>query len=173
MLHVCCAPCSTHVIQELKKDFDVTCFFYGPNIQPRDEYLRRMRESERYCRELGINFIEGKYDTDRWFEATKGHENDAEGGERCSICQRLRLRRTALRASEFGFRWFATTLTISPHKDARRINKMGEEIAGEYSLNFLARDFKKMHGFQKSVRMSRELGMYRQTYCGCIFSRRK
>ena len=130
-----------------------------------------MGESRDYCARLGIDFIEGEYETSKWFEATKGHEHDDEGGERCSICHRLRLEKTASKARESGYDWFTTTLTISPHKDATAINEIGEEVAKEYGINFLARDFKKMHGFQKSVRMSKELGMYRQDYCGCIFSR--
>jgi predicted adenine nucleotide alpha hydrolase (AANH) superfamily ATPase len=173
LLHVCCAPCSTHVIEELKKEYDLTCFFYGPNIHPEDEYTRRMEESRDYCSKLGIEFIEGEYESLEWFQAVKGHESDEEGGERCSICHGYRLEKTAEAAEESGFELFATTLTISPHKNSADINDIGKRIEEKVGVHFLARDFKKMHGFQKSVEMSKEHGMYRQDYCGCFFSQQR
>ncbi len=173
LLHVCCAPCSTHVIEELKNEYDLACFFYGPNVHPEDEYERRREESRRYCVGLGLPFIEGEYEPSIWLEITKGHEQDVEGGERCSICHRMRLKKTATKAKESGYEWFATTLTISPHKDAVDVNNTGREIGQEMGINFLERDFKKEHGFQRSVQMSKEHGMYRQDYCGCCFSQQR
>ncbi len=151
----------------------MACFFLGPNIHPEEEYHRRAKESREYCQKVGIRFIEGRYEPSEWFEAIKGHEHDEEGGERCSICYALRLRETASTAVDEGYEWFATTLTVSPHKNAEVINMIGEQIAGELGIRFLDRDFKKMHGFQRSVQMSKDLGMYRQDYCGCVFSRQK
>lgn len=173
MLHVCCAPCSTHVIEELREEHDLACFFYGPNIHPEEEYRRRAEESKEYCEKQGIRFIEGDYDSSQWFEIVKGHEDDEEGGERCSICYRLRLERTAKVAKDDGYEWFASTLTISPHKKADVINEIGEDIGKTVGVKFLARDFKKMQGFQRSVQMSKEHGLYRQDYCGCLFSQRQ
>jgi len=172
LLHTCCAPCSTHVIEELRGEYDLTCFFYGSNIHPEEEYERRAEESREYCGKQGIEFIEGEYDPSDWFEAIKGHEDDDEGGERCSICYSHRLTKTAEVARDGGYQWFATTLTISPHKKADVINEIGEEIGRSMEIGFLARDFKKMHGFQRSVEMSKKHGLYRQDFCGCVFSQR-
>lgn len=171
LLHVCCAPCSTHVIERLRKDFDITCYFYGPNIHPEEEYEKRAKESRDYCAEEGIRFLEGEYDASDWLEAVKGHEEDEEGGDRCIICYGYRLRNTAEMAKRRGCEWFATTLTISPHKSAKAINQIGSEIASDVGIMFLEEDFKKKDGFKKSVQMSKEHDLYRQAYCGCVFSK--
>ncbi len=172
LLHVCCAPCSTHVIDELKEEYDVTCYFYGPNIHPEEEYERRAEESREYCAGQGTAFIEGEYDVNSWLEAIKGHEEDEEGGERCKICYRFRLKRTAQTAKNMGFELFGTTLTVSPHKNADVINEIGVDIGTQAGVRFLEEDFKKRDGFKKGVQMSKEHGLYRQSYCGCMFSKR-
>jgi predicted adenine nucleotide alpha hydrolase (AANH) superfamily ATPase len=172
LLHVCCAPCSTHVIDKLREDHELACFFYGPNIHPKEEYVRRVQESKGYCDEQGIEFIEGEYDAENWLEAVKGHEDDDEGGDRCRICYRYRLLKTGTVAKNNGYDLFTTTLTISPHKDAEVINSIGEGIDNEIGMRFLSENFKKKHGYQISVQMSREHGLYRQDFCGCVFSQR-
>ncbi|MFQ5884417.1 MAG: epoxyqueuosine reductase QueH [Thermoplasmata archaeon] len=172
LLHVCCAPCSTHVIEKLRQYYDLTCYFYGPNIHPEEEYRRRAKEARDYCAGQGIAFMEGEYDVSSWLEAVKGHEEDEEGGDRCRICYRFRLQRTADMAKSEGYERFTTTLTISPHKDADVINEIGEEIRSECGVGFLSENFKKKHGYQISVQMSKEHGLYRQDFCGCVFSRR-
>ena len=134
LLHVCCAPCSTHAIDVLKERNDITLFFYNPNIEPINEYGLRLEEAERYAKELNLPLIAGDYDSIEWHNAVKGHENDAEGGERCSICFRYRLERTAQLAKEKGFELFATTLTVSPYKNAEIINKIGKELAENIAL---------------------------------------
>lgn len=168
LLHVCCAPCSTHVIETLKEDFDIVAYFYNPNIHPEEEYELR-REN---LKKLDVNLIEGRYDTAAWFEATKDYENELEGGARCELCYRLRMEEAARFAKENKFNYFATTLTISPHKSARVINSIGEELSKKYGVKFYSADFKKKNGFKKSVELSRKHGLYRQSYCGCVFSMR-
>ncbi|UCD92911.1 MAG: epoxyqueuosine reductase QueH [Methanobacteriota archaeon] len=172
MLHVCCAPCSTHVIEKLREDYDLTCYFYGPNIHPEEEYRRRLEEARDYCGSQGIAFVEGEYDASEWLEAVKGHEEDAEGGERCKICYEFRLKNTAEAARRLGFDPFTTTLTLSPHKKADVINEIGRQIGARTGIRFLEEDFKKMDGFKRSVQMSKDHGLYRQSYCGCEFSKR-
>ncbi|MCK5291212.1 MAG: epoxyqueuosine reductase QueH [Thermoplasmata archaeon] len=172
LLHVCCAPCSTHVIEKLKEDYELGCFFYGPNIHPEEEYEKRLKESRGYCANQGIEFLEGNYDKEDWLQAVKGHENDVEGGDRCRICYRYRLLRTAETAKNEGYDLFTSTLTVSPHKDAAIINEIGEEIGRSTDIIFLSENFKKEHGYQISVQMSRDRGLYRQDYCGCVFSQR-
>lgn len=172
LLHVCCAPCSTHVIERLREGFELTCYFYGPNIHPEEEYRKRADEARGYCEKRGIVFIEGEYDASSWLEAVKEHEEDEEGGERCKICYELRLTNTAEMARKMGFEWFGTTLTISPHKKADVINEIGSAIGTREGVNFLEEDFKKKNGYKESVRMSKEHGLYRQLYCGCKYSKR-
>lgn len=173
LLHICCAPCSTHVVEKLRDRYHVTGFFYNPNIHPRDEYERRMATAERYAANIGLELLEGEYDVERWMEATKGFEGEPEGGARCSLCYRLRLEETAKRARDEEFKYFATTLTISPRKKASIINPIGREIAEKYRLFFHEEDFKKKDGFKHSVEMSRVHELYRQDYCGCIYSRKE
>jgi predicted adenine nucleotide alpha hydrolase (AANH) superfamily ATPase len=172
LLHVCCAPCSTHVIEKLREDYELGCFFYGPNIHPEEEYEKRLKESREYCAAQGIEFLEGDYDSEVWLEAVKGHEDDEEGGGRCKICYRYRLQRTAEEAKNEGYDSFTTTLTVSPRKDADLINEIGEEIGESDDLTFITENFKKKHGYQISVQMSKDHGLHRQDYCGCVFSQR-
>ncbi|MFQ5816192.1 MAG: epoxyqueuosine reductase QueH [Candidatus Hydrothermarchaeaceae archaeon] len=171
LLHICCAPCSTHVVEKLMGSYDVTGFFYNPNIHPRDEYVHRLETARGYAGKIGVELLEGEYDVERWMEATRGYENEPEGGARCPICYRLRLEETAKRAKAGGYDYFATTLTISPHKKAAVINPIGMEMAEKYGVNFHGEDFKKKDGFGHSVEMSKEHGLYRQEYCGCVYSR--
>lgn len=171
LLHVCCAPCSTHVINELKKEYSLTAYFYNPNIHPEVEYSARLDEMRSYARRMGLKLLEGSYDVYGWFNATKGYENEKEGGRRCEICYALRMEGTASLAKENNFDYFATTLSISPHKKSEVINSIGEKLAEKYGVKFHSADFKKRDGFKKSVEMCKELGLYRQSYCGCIFSR--
>jgi predicted adenine nucleotide alpha hydrolase (AANH) superfamily ATPase len=172
LLHVCCAPCSTHVIEKLKEDYELGCYFYGPNIHPEEEYEKRLEESRDYCAAQGIELLEGEYDSEDWLEAVKGHEEDEEGEGRCKICYAFRLKRTAETANREGYDSFTTTLTVSPRKDADVVNSIGEEIGARGDVTFLSENFKKKHGYQISVQMSKDHGLYRQDYCGCVFSRR-
>ncbi|MFQ6136379.1 MAG: epoxyqueuosine reductase QueH [Candidatus Hydrothermarchaeales archaeon] len=173
LLHICCAPCSTHVIQTLKKDYEVTGYFYNPNIHPKEEYRHRLEEMRGFADKIGLETMDGEYEIKRWFKAVRGHEKDPEGGERCDICYYLRLKKTAKFAKENGFEYFTTTLSISPHKEAKVINSMGDEISKRCGIKFYSADFKKRDGFKKSVELSKEYDLYRQDYCGCIFSKKE
>jgi len=168
LLHSCCATCSPYVIKVLTKDFRPTIYYYNPNIHPYEEYLRRRLDIEGYVRSIGLDFIEGEYDKYRWDYMTQGLEHELEGGARCEICFKLRLNKVALYAVNNGFKWFATTLTVSPHKNSRLINRICEELAEDYGINYYKADFKKHDGFKISVRMAKELDFYHQDYCGCL-----
>lgn len=170
LLHVCCAPCLPHVIDLLKVNFEVSSYFYDPNIHPEEEYLFRLEEMRRFSSQIGLSFIPAEYDHDRWFELTRGRENDREGGERCGICFKMRLERAVQFAKENNYNYFATVLTISPHKNATVINRIGLELSEKYGVNFYEADFKKRDGFKTSVQKGKEYGLKRQNYCGCIFS---
>ena len=180
LLHSCCGPCSTAVIERLVDDYDITVFFYNPCITDREEYERRkenqIRFIEYYNLHLGgtakVNFIEGDYDPETYFDAVKGHEAEPEGGSRCTICFTQRLETTAEAAKLGGFPLFTTTLTVSPHKNYPLISAIGKRAAEEYGVEFLDLDFKKKAGFQRSIQMSKEYELYRQHYCGCEFSKR-
>ena len=180
LLHSCCGPCSTAVVERLVDEFDVTVFFYNPCITEEDEYQRRraaqMDFIEKFNRENAgkarLWFLEGSYRPAEFFAAVKGLENEPEGGARCRVCFRQRLEKTAEMASMSGFDYFTTTLTVSPHKDYKQISVLGRELAMRYALTFLDRDFKKKDGFRRSVELSRKYGLYRQDYCGCIYSKR-
>ena len=176
LLHSCCAPCSSYVLEYLSGYFEITDFFYNPNITDRDEYHHRAEELRRLigCMPLknSVIFAEGPYDPDIFFQAVKGLEKEKEGGERCFACYELRMRRAAELAAESGCDYFTTTLSISPLKNAEKINEIGERLAGEYGVRHLPSDFKKKGGYQRSVELSREYDLYRQNYCGCVFSRR-
>ncbi len=170
-MHICCAPCATHCINLLKEmGYDVIGFFYNPNIHPAKEYEKRKNELEKLRKYFGIEIIEGEYDVKGWFEKIKGYEKEKEGGKRCEICYKIRLEETAKIARELGIKYFTTTLTISPWKDSRKIFRIGNEISKKYDVKFLEIDFKKNDGFKKSVELSKKFKMYRQKYCGCIFS---
>lgn len=170
LLHVCCAPCASYVIKLLQADYDITAYFYNPNIYPDEEYDRRFLEVKRYLVKIKLPFISEAYDQENWFNLVKGHENDPEKGDRCTICYKMRLEKTVQYAKENGFDLFATDLSISPHKDAKRINKIGKELEEKHGIKFLKADFKKQEGFKKSLIISKEEGFYRQDYCGCIYS---
>ncbi|MEJ2744754.1 MAG: epoxyqueuosine reductase QueH [bacterium] len=172
LLHICCAPCSTHVINLLSETYDVTGYFYNPNIHPESEYRLRLTELERHCSHCNITLIPSIYQPQDWHAAAAGYEAEPEGGARCVICFRLRLEETARTAAIHQFERIATTLSISPHKDAALINRIGAEAADHRRLQFHKADFKKGNGYGESCRLSRALGFYRQSYCGCIFSKR-
>lgn len=171
LLHTCCAPCSTHVLEMLKEFFELTLYFYDPNIHPREEYEVRRDEMKDYAEKGLIPFIEGPYDVNRWFDLVKSREDDKEGGERCFLCYEIRLRESARFAKMHGFEYFGTVLSISPHKRAYTINSIGLSLAEEFGIKFLEADFKKKDGFKRSIDLSREYGLYRQDYCGCVYSR--
>ena len=176
-LHSCCAPCSSYVLEYLSQYFSITVFYYNPNISPKEEYEALTEEVQRLIRELPVknevSFVAGEYRPEQFYEAVRGHEEDPEGGDRCGICFELRLKEAARLAGEGGFDYFATTLTISPLKDAARLNRIGEELGAEYGVKYLASDFKKKNGYKRSTELSREYGLYRQDYCGCVFSMRE
>ncbi len=174
-LHSCCAPCSSYVLEYLSQYFSITVFYYNPNIYPDDEYYKRVEEQKNFIGKLPakheIGFVEGNFDKPRFYEMAKGLEDVPEGGERCFKCYDLRLREAAKYAKEGGFDYFTTTLSISPLKNAEKLNEIGQEIALEYGVKYLVSDFKKKNGYKRSVEISREYGMYRQDYCGCVFSK--
>lgn len=181
LLHSCCAPCSSYVLEYLRSFFCITVFYFNPNITEDEEYHKRVEEQKRLIREFNrqlvsdssfpIEIVEGDYRKEDFFEAVKGLEQCKEGGERCFSCFTLRLRETAIRAKECGADYFTTTLTISPLKNAAKINEIGEELSKEYGVEFLPSDFKKKNGYKRSVELSEEYGLYRQDYCGCVFSK--
>ena len=178
LLHSCCAPCSSYCMEYLRDYFDLTVFYYNPNITLTAEYEKRVAEEKRlieaYNRMPGkrsIQMKEGAYDPERFYEMAKGLERCPEGGERCFRCYELRLRETARVAAEEGYGLFTTTLTISPLKNAAKLNEIGERLAKEYGVAFLNSDFKKRGGYQRSIELSKEYALYRQDYCGCVYSK--
>lgn len=176
-LHSCCAPCSSYVLEYLSEFFRITVFYYNPNIYPEQEYGKRVEEQKSLIERMSavnpISFEEGRYDKERFYGMAKGLEKEKEGGERCFRCYELRLREAAKLAKEKGFDYFTTTLTISPLKNAQKLNAIGEKLAEEYGIGWLPSDFKKKDGYKRSVELSREYGLYRQDYCGCVFSKRE
>lgn len=170
LLHICCAPDSTAVYERLSPDFEVFGFFHNPNIHPANEYRKRLTEARSVARELGFPLVETAFDPKSWNRAVMGMEGEPEGGDRCAVCFRLNLRAAARKAQELGIPFFTTTLTISPHKDSERILKIGRETGLEFGVSFLGENFKKKGGFRRSLELSRDLGLYRQSYCGCRFS---
>jgi hypothetical protein len=170
LLHTCCAPCSTHCVNELMKDYDVTMYFYNPNIHPFGEYAKRLENGKIVSRELGVPLIEAEYEPEEWLELIKGFEQEPEGGKRCKICFHMRLKQTAEYAKKNGFDAFTTTMTISPHKDANIINQLGEELSKKFGVEWVHSDFKKKDGFKKSIDLSKKMKLYRQGYCGCFYS---
>jgi len=177
LIHSCCAPCSSYVLEYLSEYFAITVFYYNPNIYPEDEYVRRVKEQEKLISSMPLKypvlFMEGKYEPEKYYNYVRGHENDPEGGERCFICYRLRVEEAAKIAKEGGFDYFTTTLTISPLKNAAKLNEIGQEVAAKYGVFFLPSDFKKRGGYQRSITLSKEYGLYRQDYCGCVYSKRQ
>jgi hypothetical protein len=177
LLHSCCAPCSSYCIASLCEYFEVTVFYYNPNIYPPEEYHIRAKEQERFVRDFPtkypVHFVEGAYDTERFYEMARGMEDLPEGKERCFACYELRLREAAEYAKDHDFDFFTTTLSISPLKNAAKLNEIGGRLEAEYSVPYLYSDFKKKSGYKKSGEISREYGMYRQYYCGCVYSKRE
>lgn len=176
LLHSCCGPCSSYCIEYLSQFFNITVFYYNPNIYPDEEYYTRVKEQERFIKEFPtkhpVSFIEGDYDTKRFYDMAKGLEHEPEKGARYHKCYELRLRRTAQVAKEKGFDFFTTTLTISPMKDSAVLNEIGQKVALEEGANWLVSDFKKKEGYKRSTELSKEYCMYRQDYCGCVYSYR-
>jgi epoxyqueuosine reductase len=169
---VCCGPCASAVIERLAGEWEIDAVWHNPNIQPVEEYERRLESMRIVAEKTGTPLAVLEYNVERWYELCEGLMNEPEGGARCEVCFRMRLEMTARWAVDEGIEFITTTLTISPHKDAERINAIGAEIAGRHSLQFLSADFKKRSGFQRSVELSREWELYRQNYCGCLASRR-
>ncbi len=176
LLHSCCAPCSSYVLEYLSRYFAITVLYYNPNISPAEEFTYRAEEQQRLIDEMPhhhpVSLIVGDYTPERFSEIAKGHENDPEGGERCIACYRLRLEEAARTAKDGGFDYFTTTLSISPLKNAAKLNEIGKELAVEYGVSYLFSDFKKREGYKRSCQLSAEYGLYRQDYCGCIYSKR-
>ena len=170
LLHSCCAPCSTRALELLADAFQLTVYYYNPNIEPRAEYEHRLAEQARLLAMKGIPLVEGEWDPAPFLARAKGLEAEPEGGARCFLCYEMRLSGAAMYAKENGFDYFATTLTVSPHKDARKLNEIGFRLAEEMGVAFLPTDFKKRGGYQRSVALSRAYGLYRQDYCGCRYS---
>ena len=174
LLHACCAPCSSAVLERLAEYFELSLLYYNPNIAPPAEYHRREAELERFVEQAGFSYpvIELPYDPQAFYTAVQGLEQEPEKGARCTVCYRLRLEQTARYAADHGFAWFCTTLSISPLKDPVRINEIGQELAAQYGLHWLPSEFRKREGYKRSLTLSAEYGLYRQEYCGCVFSRR-
>ena len=175
LLHSCCAPCSSYCLEYLANYFKITIFYYNPNITEIDEYLKRVKEQQRLIKELPckyeINFLEGDYNPDIFLDMSKGLEEIPERGERCFKCYELRMRETAKLAKKLNFDYFATTLTLSPYKNANKVNEIGEKLEKEYNIKYLYSDFKKKNGYKRSIELSKIYNLYRQDYCGCIYSK--
>lgn len=177
-LHSCCAPCSSYVIEYLSDYFEITVFYYNPNITEAEEYKRRAGEQRRFISEYPalhpVGFLEGEYRPEEYFLSIRGLEDCREGGARCFECYRLRLEATAARAKELGgYDFFTTTLSISPQKDSAKLNEIGCALGEKYNIPYLLSDFKKKEGYKRSVQLSRQYNLYRQNYCGCIFSKNR
>lgn len=177
LLHACCAPCSSYCLEYLSQYFSITVLFYNPNISPETEYNKRVDEIRRLIDGLPVNnkvsLIEGRYLPSEFYNSVKGLEKEPEGGKRCHVCYELRLREAAITAKELGFDYFTTTLSISPLKDAEKLNEIGKKLSDEYGVAYLYSDFKKKNGYKRSIELSREYKLYRQNFCGCVFSRRE
>ena len=177
LLHSCCGPCSTQVIDFLKDYFIITIFYYNPNIEPQEEYLKRKNEQIRFIKEYNknnefkINFLDCDYDNQEFKKMAIGLEKEKEGGARCLKCFYLRMKKTALVAKENNFEYFGTTLTVSPHKNSQAINEIGSKIAIEVDEPFIYGDFKKHDGYKKSIMFSKQYNLYRQNYCGCLYGK--
>ena len=174
LLHSCCGPCSSYVLEYLTKHFDITVFFYNPNIYPEAEYFKRLDTQKQLLERMSfvnpVSLIEGEYDPENYLAAVRGQEEYREGGARCSTCFTLRLDKTAELAKSKGFDYFATTLTVSPHKNAQIINTLGYDLSEKYDVRWLPSDFKKREGYKRSIELSKQYDLYRQEYCGCSFA---
>lgn len=175
LIHSCCAPCSSYCLEKLSPFFNISVFYYNPNITSSEEYNKRLNEQITFVKTVydnTIKVIKGNYDSSKFYNAVKGKESALEGGERCKICYYLRLEETAKTAKELGYEYFTTTLSISPHKNAKWLNEIGEELSNKYGVKYLYADFKKNGGYLKSIELSKEYNLYRQDYCGCIYSQK-
>ena len=177
LMHSCCAPCSSYVLEYLSQYFKITVCYYNPNIYPEEEYDKRVEEQKRLIKELSVKnpveFIEGRFEPAEFYDTVRGLEQVEEGGERCFACFRLRLEETAKLAKKLGADYFTTTLSISPHKNAQKLNEIAGELSQIYDIKNLPSDFKKREGYKRSVELSAEYHLYRQDYCGCVFSQRE
>jgi predicted adenine nucleotide alpha hydrolase (AANH) superfamily ATPase len=175
LLHSCCAPCSSYVLEYLSQFFKITIFYYNPNISDEEEYYRRVEEQQKLMKQMPfknpVDFILGSYQPELFYQIAKGLEQVPEGGERCFRCYELRLEETAKLAKERGYDYFTTTLSISPLKNAGKLNELGEKLSQYYNIPYLYSDFKKKNGYKRSIELSREFDLYRQDYCGCIYSK--
>lgn len=176
LLHSCCAPCSSYVIEYLSDYFDITIFYYNPNISPREEYIKRKDEQIKLINSIDtkgeLNIIDCDYDNDLYEECIKGLENEPERGKRCTVCFNLRLDKTASKAKELNYDYFATTLTVSPYKNSKLINEIGLNIQDKYNIKYLVSDFKKKDGYKRSIELSKKYNLYRQNFCGCKYSKK-
>ena len=174
LLHACCAPCSSTVLERLGNFFNITILYYNPNITDKDEYEKRLEEIRKFTSSFKtkykIDVIAGRYEPREFFDIARGLENEPERGRRCYKCYKLRLEETAKIAKELNFDYFTTTLSLSPYKDAKWINEIGESLQETYNINFLYSDFKKKNGYKRSIELSHEFNLYRQDYCGCVYS---
>lgn len=177
LLHACCAPCSSAVLERLGNVFKITIFYYNPNITNEDEYQKRLDEIKRFIKEIKIKYpislIEGRYNQNEFFDIAKDLENEKERGLRCYECYKLRISETAKVAEENNFSYFTTTLSLSPYKNSNWINEIGQSLNKQYQSNFLYSDFKKKNGYKRSIELSKEFNLYRQDYCGCIYSKKE
>ena len=175
LLHSCCAPCSSYTLEYLSRYFDITVYYFNPNISPKQEFDKRFEEQKRLISQMpfknSVTLVEGDYNYDDFLEIAKGLENVPEGGERCFRCYKMRLESTARLAKEQGFDYFCTTLSISPLKNSQKINELGFEIEEKYGVKWLPSDFKKREGYKRSIELSKEYSLYRQNFCGCVFSK--
>ena len=175
LLHSCCAPCSSYVLEYLSKYFKITVFYYNPNIYPESEYTKRILEQQMLIDDMEtrfpVSFLAGNYEKEKFYKMAEGLEYVKEGGERCFKCYALRLEEAAKVAKEGGFDYYTTTLSISPMKNSEKLNQIGKAIGEKYGVEYLQSDFKKKNGYKRSVELSKEYGLYRQDYCGCIFSK--
>ena len=176
LIHSCCAPCSSYVLEYLSEYFKITVFYYNPNIYPESEYTKRIAEQQKLIRDMKfrypVSFLAGEYDKEKFYEMAAGMEDLKEGGARCMKCYELRLSEAARQAVAGGFEYFTTTLSISPMKNAQKLNEIGLRVGEEYGVKYLVSDFKKENGYKRSIELSKEYGLYRQDYCGCEFSMR-
>ena len=174
LLHACCAPCSSYCLEYLSNYFDITLYFYNPNITSKEEYEKRFMEFKKIQESIcSVQVIKEEYNSEEFYRAIKGLENCLEGGERCFVCYELRLNKTAQFAKDNNFDYFASTLSISPHKNAEKLNEIGKKLEIYYNIKWLPNDFKKKGGYYRSTTLSKELGLYRQDYCGCIYSKKE
>lgn len=177
LLHSCCAPCSSYVIEYLSEYFNITIYYYNPNIYPVNEYEKRKQEQINFIKKFNsknkLNFIESDYENNLFDEISSGLEKEPEGGNRCHNCYYLRLEKTALKAKELNYDYFGTTLTVSPYKNSKVLNEFGKKLEEKYKIKYLFSDFKKKEGYKRSIELSKQYNLYRQNYCGCIYSKKE